>query len=137
MTTIFKNYSTLILALLLLIIVFICAWLFPSAGLILGVTVFLFSLVIASFAVTRKHRQAYLQGKITRGIFIRNVLVEIFGILLAMVLAGLLGRYIAQIATEHINNDLTRLITGILVGLLAGTGVSVLVKHTWGRIVKF
>lgn len=136
MTTIFKNYLTLILVLLLLIIVLICAWLFPSAGLILGVTVFLFGLIIASFAVTRKHRQAYLQGKISRGIFIRHILVEIFGILLTMVLAGLLGRYIAQIATEHVNNALVRLVAGILIGLLTGIGVSILVKHTCGRIVK-
>jgi hypothetical protein len=135
MNTVFKNYSTLILVLLLLLVL-ICAWLFPSAGLILGVTVFLFGLIMASFAVIGKHREAYLQGKITRGVFVRKVLTEIFGILLAMTLAGLLGRYIAQIATEHINNDLTKLIIGILIGLLAGIGVGILIKHTWGRIVK-
>jgi len=135
MTTVFKNYTTLI-SVLLLLVVLIFAWLFPSTGLIFGVIVFIFGLTMASFAIIGKHREAYLQGKITRSVFVRKVLAEIFGILLAMTLAGLLGRYIAQIATEHINNDLTKLIIGILIGLLAGIGVSILVKHTWGRIVR-
>lgn len=135
MTTVFKNYRTLISVALLLVVLFF-ARLFPAAGLILGVTFLLFSLIIASLAVIGKHREAYRQGQITRAIFIRNIFVEILGVLIAMALAVLLGRYIAQIATEHINNALTKFIAGILIGLLVGIGVSILVKHVWGRIVK-
>lgn len=135
MTTVFKNYRTLISVALLLVVLFF-ARLFPAAGLILGVTFLLFSLIIASLAVIGKHREAYRQGQITRAIFIRNIFVEILGVLIAMALAVLLGRYIAQIATEHINNALTKFIAGILIGLLVGIGVSILVKHAWGRIVK-
>ncbi len=135
MTTVFKNYRTLISVALLLVVLFF-ARLFPAAGLILGVTFLLFSLIIASLAVIGKHREAYRQGQITRAIFIRNIFVEILGVLIAMALAVLLGRYIAQIATEHINNALTKFIAGILIGVLVGIGVSILVKHAWGRIVK-
>jgi len=135
MTAMFKNYSTLV-SVLLLLTVLIFVWLFPSAGLILVTTILLFSLILAGLTVIGKHREAYLQGKISRAVFVRNIFVEISGILLAMALASLLGKYIAQIATEHINNDLTKLITGILIGLLAGIGVGILVKHTWERIVK-
>lgn len=135
MTTVFKNYRTLISVALLLVVLFF-ARLFPAAGLILGVTFLLFSLIIASLAVIGKHREAYRQGQITRAIFIRNIFVEILGVLIAMALAVLLGRYVAQIATEHINNALTKFIAGILIGLLVGIGVSILVKHAWGRIIK-
>jgi hypothetical protein len=39
-----------------------------------------------------------------------------------MVLAGLLGRFIAQIATQHISNDVIKLAAGIATGLLVGIG---------------
>ena len=58
------------------------------------------------------------------------------GLLLAMVLAGLLGRFIAQIATQHISNDLIKLAAGIATGLLVGVGVGVLMQHLSGRFMK-
>jgi NhaP-type Na+/H+ or K+/H+ antiporter len=94
------------------------------------------SFVLASFPVIEKHRQAYLQGKISRGIYIRNILFDVVGILLALILAALLGRYLAGIVTEQISNNLTKLIAGILVGLLIGLAVGIFVKGAWGRIAK-
>jgi len=135
MTTFFRKYSTPILFLLLLALLTL-AWLFPSAGLILGIIFLLFSFFIASSAVLEKHRKAYRQGKIRRSIFIRNVILEMTSILLAMFLAGLLGRYMAGIATRQIDNDLTRVIAGIMVGLLVGMGVGTFVRKTWGRFAK-
>jgi len=129
-----NKYFTILV--LFLLGIAITLWKFPLIAPFLGPTLLLLSLAMAVSSVLKKHKEAYLQGKITRAIFVRNISLEIFGILLAMALAGLLGRHIAQIATEHINNALTRLITGILIGLLAGIGVSILVKYTWGQIVK-
>ena len=96
----------------------------------------LFSLVTGSLAVLEKHRQAYRQGKITRGVFIRNAVLEITGILLAMTLAALLGRPLAALATRGIGNGLIRVIAGMLVGLLAGMGIGFVVKQTWGRLIR-
>ena len=135
MATFFRKHSTPILF-LLLVTLLILAWLFPSAGLILGIIFLLFSFFIASSAVLEKHREAHRQGKITRGIFIRNILLEGTGILLAMLLAGLLGRYMAEIATRQINNDLIRVIAGIMVGLLVGMGVGTFARKTWGRLAR-
>lgn len=86
--------------------------------------------------MAQRNWKTYLQGKITRSVFMRNVILEIFGILLAMTLAGLLGRYIAEVATAQITNDIARFIAGILIGLLAGVCVAILVKRTWGRLLK-
>jgi hypothetical protein len=135
MTTFFRKHSTPILFLLLLILL-ILAWLFPSAGLLLGIIFLLLSFFIASSAVLGKHNEAYRQGRIRHTVFIRNAVLEITGILFAMVLAGLLGRYIAQIATQQMDNDLIRVIAGITIGLLVGIGIGFVVKQTWCRLVK-
>jgi len=135
MTTFFRKHSTPILFCILLTLL-VLAWRFPWAGLRLGIIFLLFSLVTGSLAVIEKHRQAYRQEEITRGVFIRNAVLEITGILLAMTLAALLGRPLATSATQGIGNGLLRAIAGIVVGLLAGLGIGFVVKQTWGRLVK-
>ena len=102
----------------------------------MGIIFLLFSMVTASLAALEGHKKAYRAGIITRGVFIRNAVLEITGILLAMTLAGVLGRSIATMATQQIGNGLMRVIAGILVGLLAGFGIGFLVRQTWGRLAK-
>jgi hypothetical protein len=135
MTTFFRKYSTPILF-LLLVTLLLLSWLFPSSGLLLGIIFLFFSFFITSSAVLEKHREVYRQGKITRSIFIRNVLLEGTGILLAMLLAGVFGRYLAGIATRQIDNGLVRVIAGILVGMLVGMGVGTFARKTWGRVTQ-
>jgi hypothetical protein len=135
MTTLLRKYSTPILISLLLAVLLL-AWLFPSAGFFLGIIFLIFSFFITSAAVIAKHREKYREGKITRSVFIRSVSLEIAGIWLAMILAGLLGRAIAGIATQQITNELIRLIMGVVIGLLVGISVGLFVSQTWSRIVK-
>ena len=111
-------------------------WQFPTTPHAISVTFLLPSLTIAIVFIFRKHKEAFLQGKVSHGVFVRNTFLEIFGILLAMTLAGLLGRYIAQIATQQISNELTKLLAGVLLGLLAGVGIGLLLKRVWGSFVK-
>jgi hypothetical protein len=96
----------------------------------------LFSVARAIASVIAKHREAHLHGRITSVVFVCNVLVETAGLLLAMVLAGLLGRYIAQIATQHISNDQIRIAAGIVTSLLVGIGVGVRMQRLSGRFMK-
>jgi len=135
MTAFCKKYSTMIL-ILLLVILLVLARLFPSAGLKLGIVFLLISFFIASLAVLEKHKETYRLGTITRGVFIRHAVLEITGAGLAMLLAGLLGRTVAQAATQQIGDDLIRVIAGITIGLLVGIGVGTLAKRTWGRLIK-
>lgn len=135
MTTFLRKHSTPLLFIIHLTLL-ILAWRFPSAGLKLGIIFLLFSMVTASLAALEGHKKAYRAGIITRGVFIRNAVLEITGILLAMTLAGVLGRSIATMATQQIGNGLMRVIAGILVGLLAGFGIGFLVRQTWGRLAK-
>ena len=93
-------------------------------------------LALVIFLVVQKQMRLYREKPTSRVKLVRNVLLESMGVLLAMVLAGLLGRTIAQIGIAQISNDLTKLIAGIVIALLAGMGVGFLVTRTWGRLVK-
>jgi hypothetical protein len=135
MTAFFTKHSTIIL-LSGLVTLLILAWIFPSAGLRLGIAFLLLSSFIASLAVLEKHKKAYRKGEITRGVFIRNAAVEISGGFAVMLLAGLLGRNAAEIATQQIGNDVVRLVAGIAVGLLVGLGVGLLAQKTLRRLVE-
>lgn len=121
---------------LLLLVLLLSMWLLPSATSVLGIVLIVLSLALTFFTIFRKHHTAYLQGKLTRVALVRNMFLDVFGILLAVVLAGLLGRYVAGLVTRPISNDLWRLIATILIGLLVGIGVGLLVNRAWGRFVK-
>ena len=135
MTTFLKKYSTPILFFVLLTLL-VLAWRFPAIGLKLGIIFLLVTIFTASMAILEKHKEAYRAGKVTRFAFIRNAVLEITGVLLAMSVAGWLGRPLAALATQGIEDHLVRLIAGIAVGLLAGIGIGFLVRQTWGRLVK-
>ena len=130
-----RKHSTLLLFLLLLTLL-ILSWIFPALGLRLGVGFLLVTLLAASLVILGKHRDLYRQGKITRWAFVRNAVLEILGVLLAMSLAGALSRQVAALATRGIKDDLVRVVTGIVVGLLAGIGIGFAVRQTWGRLVR-
>ena len=135
MMTFCKKHSTLIL-ISFLVILLTLSWFIPSERLFLGIVFLLFSFCIAAIAVLEKQMEAYRQGRITRGALIRNAVLEITGTGLAMVLAGFLGRYFAQAATQQIGNDLIRIIAGIIVGLVVGVCVGGIARKTWGRLVR-
>ena len=94
------------------------------------------SSAIAIFSAVQKQIQLFREKPTSRVKLVLNVLLEIIGILLAVLLAGLLGRYIAQLGTAQISNALIKLVAGIMISLMAGMGMGILVTRTWGRLVK-
>ena len=134
MTAFLTKYSTLIL-ISLLVMMLVLAWVFPSAGLKIGIVFLLSSFFLAGTAVIYKHQKAYRKGEIGRKIFIRNAAIEISGVFLVMLLAGLLGRLAAEAATQGVVPHLLRVLAGIGVGLLVGLGVGMLGKKTLRRLV--
>src|SRR5215208_2110711 len=132
MNIFFRKYLTIIL-ISLLIVVLALAWMFPSAGSILGIAFLLFSFAISGVMILGKHKEIYRNGQITRRVFIRNAALEITSIWLAMILAALLGRTIAEIATRNIIDALLKFFTGITIGLLVGIIVGIFASRTWSR----
>jgi hypothetical protein len=135
MITLLTRYLHFILISLLLAL-FVLAWLFPGAGTLVGTAFVLLSFSIVSVAIVRKQRDSYSRGRISRGMFLRNVVLEITGTGLTMVAAGLLGRTLAGMLTAQVNDDLVRFAAGMGIGLLAGILVGLFVSQTWGRLVR-
>ena len=117
----------------LLVTLFVLAWLFPSAGPRLGMAFLAASLLVACFFIVQGQRAAYRRGAITRRVFLQNVLVEVTGVGLAMVLAGVLGRAAAGMVTAQVGDGLVRFLAGSLIGLVAGLIAGFLVSRVLVR----
>ena len=125
-----------ILSIALLLALIAIFFLVPAwAGTALSIAL-ITSSAIAIFSAVQKQIQLFREKPTGRFRLVLNVLLEIMGILLAMVLAGLLGRYIAQLGTAQISSHLTKMVAGIMISLLAGMGMGILVTRTWGKLVK-
>jgi hypothetical protein len=130
------NKNIIIISSVIIVTLLVITFIFPSIGGILGIAFLLSGFLLAGIVIIQRHREAYLQGKISRRVYIRNACLEIAGILLAMLLAAWIGNLIAQIATRQIDHTLIRFIAGIIIGLLIGIGVGSVVKKTWNRLLS-
>lgn len=135
MTIFLKRRSSLVLITLLLLMLAL-AWVFPAAGLRVGIVFLLISFSLTSWLVLDKHKVAFRKGEITRRVFIRNAVIEISGTWLVMGLAGVVGRAVAEIATQPLADGFVRVLAGIVVGLIVGLVVGVLAKKTLRLLVE-
>lgn len=135
MSNVFSRHLILILLLLILILL-ATTWMFQVVGTRIFLIFLLFGLLINSSMIVKKHREANYQGRLMYNILLRAILLEIFILLLAMTLAALLGRNLAEIAIQHLGNDLAKLITGIAIGLLVGIVVGLMIKRVSSHFVK-
>ena len=122
---------------ILLIVTLLAAYFFGAGWAGVMVTVlFCVTLTGAIFIILQEQGKQYRESRISRSQLVRNALFQIAGILLAMALASLLGRWVADAATQQISNGLIKFIAGMVIGLLAGMGVGFLVKQMWGRLAR-
>jgi hypothetical protein len=123
--------SIVLIPMLLGVFFFVPGW----AGMTVEI-VFSISWAILIFSVLQKHKKLYREKSTSKIKMVGNILLEIIRILMAMLLAGLLGRYSAQITTQHISNDVLRFAAGITTGLVVGIGVGILMQYAWRRLIK-
>ncbi len=62
-------------------------------------------------------------------------LFERAGVFVAILLAAILGNYVAHLATRQIHNTLTIYVAGVLIGLLVGIVTGIYVKRIWRRLL--
>lgn len=137
MTTAFaKHVISLTTSLLFILALFLTARLYPTIGITLGIIFLVFGLAASASMIIKKNRDACLQGKILRSAAVRNSVLEITGILLAMLLAGRIGRPLAVLVTGQIGHEIIRLLAGLVIGLLAGAVTGALVKGVSNRLVR-
>jgi hypothetical protein len=133
MLTIMLAYWPL-LSIVLILMLFGVFFFIPGwAGLTAGI-VFSLSLAMTILSVVQKQKRLYREELMNGIKLARNGFFEILGIVIAMALAGLLGRYVAQLVTQPFSNDLIKFAVGIAAGLLVGIGVGILMHHIPGRL---
>jgi hypothetical protein len=139
-----KHWPTISILLILALLVCLLFW--PGVARPLGLTVLLLSLVAGLTFATQKHVRAWRQGRLERAGLVRNLSVELSGILLIFAAvwlivgrvarsAGLLAANAAELRWPGAGAGLG-LLAGLLTGLLLGIGIGLLVQSTWGRLVK-
>jgi hypothetical protein len=131
-----KYSLSIVLSILLIFTLFITAWLVPSLGIRLGLIFLLFGLVATGYTIIRKYRKSYQQGNLPLSTCIRNSGLEIAVVLLAMIMASVVGRYLSTLASGGMNSTPQRLLTGIGIGLLAGWAVGLFAKQATGRLIR-
>lgn len=132
--TILNNW--LIPAIVLILALFIAYFFVPGLAGILAGTIFFFILAIAIFSVVQSQTKLYREKRISRTGLARNVCYEVGAILVTMIMAASLGRYITEIARDQIGHTLLGFAVAIVVGLLAGMGLGFLMKQMWSRLAK-
>jgi hypothetical protein len=132
----FKHILSIVLSIFLIFILFITAWRIPPVGIALGLIFLLFGVTATSYTIISKNRKAYQERRISFSLCIKNTCLEILAIVLAMVIAGLIGHYLSVSITGNINSDPARLLTGIGIGILVGWAVGLLIKLASARFVK-
>ncbi len=132
--TILNNW--LIPAIVLTFVLFAAYFFAPTwAGVLAGVIVF-FILSVAIFSVVQKQTKLYREKRISRTRSALNIFYEVMVILLTMITAASLGRYVTEIASNQIGHTLLGFAVGIVFGLLAGMGLGFLVKQMWSRLAR-
>lgn len=129
-----SRYAAFTPILLIPVLVF-TVWLFPAYGMVLLIISLSFGLFVNSVMILKKHRRTYLQGKISRAVFLRNVCLHVSAIIFIMLVSALTGDYLGKMATRQISNELTKFIAGIFVGLLVGIAIGFLVQRIGKRLL--
>ena len=129
--TILSNW--LIPAIVLTFVLVAVSFFMPGWAGVVGGALLCLILVVSMVSVLRNQTKLYREKRISRAKMAQNILFEIMGILLAMFLAALLGRYLVGIVTEGISDGLIKFLVGIIISLLTGMGVGFLMKRLWHR----
>jgi hypothetical protein len=131
------TYSlSIILAILLIFSLLMSTWANLTKGITLGLIFLLFALSATSDTIIRKYRTAYQQERISLPVSIRNILLEIVVVLLAMSLAALAGQHFTRMVVGNMNVTPAKLITGIGLGLIVGWAVGLFAKYTSSHFFK-
>ncbi len=111
----------------------------PSITLLLSLIVMGVGLAAIITFTVQRHIQAHDQGRMTRPLLARNIVVDLTGILLTMaaviLVTGKAGAYVGQVAGRAWGVT-AGILSSLAAGLVVGFGVSLLVRWGWGKLTK-
>ena len=107
-------------------ILLVAIWIFPVGTLIYWM-LFMFCVIFINILfIGKKYRNAYLENQISRIDYLWKFYSQTFYLLLILILAGLVGRFLAGIISLLIDNKFALFTTSILVALFSGVCISFL-----------
>jgi len=122
----------LFISISLLLILLAVLFFMPSISGTISVATLLVSLGMAIVFIVRRQLKSYRSGKTNRAGMLRNITVEIFGLLLTIALAFLIVVHV--IGIMNLSSGLWEMGIAIALSLLIGLVIGWLVKVTWGRL---
>ena len=122
----------IIISISLLLILLAVPFFMPSMLGTISVATLLVSLGMAIVFIVRRQLKSYRSGKTNRAGMLRNITVEIFGLLLTIALAFLIVVHV--IGIMNLSSGLWEMGIAIALSLLIGLIVGWLVRVTWGRL---
>ncbi len=136
-----------IISILLIIAILASLFFWPSITQPLSLIVMGAGLAAIITFTIQRHVQAHREGKITRQMLARNLVVDVLGILVTMtaviastslstsLVAGKAGAYVGQ-AAGRAWGVTAGVLSSLVAGLVMGFGVSLLVRWGWGKLTK-
>jgi hypothetical protein len=135
-----------IISILLIFALLACLLFRPGVSRPLGLVVVLISVGMAITFTVQKHIRAWQKGQIDRPTMIRNIVVEVLGVLITITAVLLVAGKVAQVVGMAAGGAIESqwpgagmplgILSGLLAGILVGIGIGLLVQLTWGRLVK-
>ena len=98
----------------------------------ISVATLLVSIGVAIVFIVHRQLKSYRSGKTNRAGMLRNIAVEIFGLLLTIALAFLI--VVRVIGMMNLSSGMWEMGIAIALSLLIGLVIGWLVKVTWGRL---
>jgi len=130
MTPLLQKYFPLV-SIALLVALVVSLFLYPHLTSWISITLLVSGFGVALVFTIQKHLDPYKQGQITGLKFMRNILLDILGLLLTMAAASYLGGMTGASLGESY---------GLWVGLIAAMGFAFvgawLVRKLWSRLIK-
>jgi len=122
-----KIISILLVLILLAVLIFM-----PSMSGAFSTAALSVSLGMAIVFIVRRQMKSYRSGKINRARTLRNIAVEIFGLLFTIALAFFIVRRVIEVMNP--SSGLWEMGIAIALSLLIGLVIGWLIRVTWGRL---
>lgn len=128
MLTSLQKYAPAISILLLAALV-VALFFSPPSARLLSTIIIVFGIGTAILFTIHKNWEKHKENELTRPEFIRNTIIDLFGLALVMLSAMWLGRMAGGYAGQNWG-----MFSGIVVGMIAGFGTALVVGKVWGRV---
>jgi hypothetical protein len=134
------------ISIILILVILASLFFWPGITDSLGMIALFFALAMTVIFLVRGRVQAYRQGQLDRVGLMRNIAIDLLGMLVALVIISMVAGLVIQVvggmagpAVEQVWPGwgmAAAILSGLLAGMLVGAAVGFVVKLAWGKLAK-